>query len=215
MDRVAAATPLPAPAWTGQGAASPQKTQRPWLFVGAIAIGAGVYLALLASHTVDGLRGNSEWHIPAAPQTASAWWWLPLPAAAAICMVPLLPLTDSLKLVCAAAANALLGYLLYAAQWGGGDNLLGKILNGSNGFYDAAVHIANLRSTLASYPAYLATFEPASHVPSHPPADVLFFYAINQLTGHWPWLTGVVLQAGRPFISGLPMLLGAGNPPSL
>lgn len=175
-----------------------------------------VYLALLASDAVDALRGNRQWHIPPAPHPASPSWWLPLLPGVAISLLPLATLPGWATILLGAGLMSLLGPLLYQAQWGSaGDNLLAKILNGSNGFSSAAARISDLHATLAHYPAYLATFGASSHVPSHPPGDVLLFRALDGVMGSRQAWQQPVLAIGYRLVSGVPMLLAGGTPPSI
>jgi hypothetical protein len=140
-----------------------------------IAAATAIYLYLLASDTVDGLRGNSQWHIPYVAHPPNEHWWLPLIPGAIIAALPLLPLPSWAAIgagMCAACAFA---YDLFAAQWGGGDNLMAKVINAPVAFHRAAGQITNLAAVLANYPAYIAGFEPSSHLRSHPPGDLLLF----------------------------------------
>ncbi|MGH2363054.1 MAG: hypothetical protein ACRDHX_00175 [Chloroflexota bacterium] len=179
-----------------------------------LALTTGGYLYLLASDTVDGLRGNAQWHLPYVAQPANAWWWVPLPAVAAMLLLALSQRFQALVLALEIVAGSIFAYLLFAAQWGGGDNLLAKVLNGPTAFWSAAVQIRNLPATLRHYAAFMASVSP-SHAASHPPGDMLLFRGLNALMLSQPAWAHVVLGAGRPFISGLPMLLKAGDAPAL
>ena len=177
-------------------------------------LGTIVYLVLLATDTVNQLRGNEQWHIPYVSHPANEWWWLPLIPGAAICLLAVARWPVWVVISAGMAATAIFVYTLFAAEWGGGDNLLAKIINGANGFQTAAAQITNLPATLRNYSAFLATFEPSSHVPSHPPGDVLLFKWLDDLMQANPGFANATLALGRPFISGIDMLLGAATSPT-
>ncbi|HUZ76434.1 MAG TPA: hypothetical protein VMV93_02510 [Chloroflexota bacterium] len=182
--------------------------------VALLTVATAVYLYLLASDTVDGLRGNAQWHLPYISQPANQWWWVPLPAAAAMVVLALSRRVRAPLLAVEVVAGSAFAYLLFAAEWGGGDNLLAKVLNGPTAFWGAAVQIRDLPAALRHYPAFMASVSP-SHAASHPPGDMLLFRGLNALMLSQPGWAQRVLAAGRPFISGLPMLLRAGDAPAL
>ncbi|GEM_PF-3361673 len=185
-----------------------------WVIAFVVIVTAG-YLFLLASNVLDGIRGNEQWHIPRAANPNSSWWWLPIPPGLAIAALPLLRLRRRTALVLGMALTCVFGVLLYQAQWGGaGDNLLSKIITGKTGYYEAAVKVSDVWTILRDYPAYVATFEQSSHLPSHPPADLLLFLWLIDLMRLLPGLAGVVVAGARPFVSGLPMLISAGGAPT-
>ncbi len=159
---------------------------------------------------IEWLRGNAQWHLPYVAHPPNAWWWVPLPAAVCLVVLGAFRLPRLVTLTVGILATSAFGYLLFAAEWGGGDNLLAKILNGPTAFWGSAVQITDLRQTLANYPAYLASVSP-SHTASHPPGNLLLFRALNGIMTTHPTCAAAVIAAGRPFISGLPMLLAAGN----
>src|SRR5579862_2369370 len=182
-----------------------------WL--AAIAAITAAYLWLLASDTVDGLRGNAQWHIPYVAHPANAGWWLPVIPGLVIAALPLMPLPAWAIIGLAMGATCAFAYDLFAAQWGGGDNLLAKIINEPTAFHRAAGQITDLPRVLANYPQYLATFEPSSHMPSHPPGDMLLFRWLNDLMLASPGLREATVSWGRTFVGGMNMLLSTGNPP--
>jgi hypothetical protein len=185
------------------------------LWAAGISAATVAYLFLLATDTVDGLRGNSQWHIPYVAQPSNGWWWLPAIPGLIVVALPLLPIPSWATIAAAMAAMCAFVYDLFAAQWGGGDNLMAKIINEPTAFHRAAGRITDLSAVLANYPQYLATFEPSSHMPSHPPGDMLLFRWINDLMQASPVLQGATLSWGRTFISGTDMLLQTGNAPYL
>jgi len=142
-------------------------------------------------------------------------WWLPLIPGAAIAALPLLPWPSWLTLTAAITAASGFAYALFAAQWGGGDNLLAKIINEPTAFHRAAASITDLSAVLANYPAYMLQFEPSSHLRSHAPGDLLLFRWLNDLMQANPGLREATLGWARTFVSGTDMLLGAGNQPYL
>lgn len=195
-----------------RAAVSGRGWSRDALILGGIAVLTIAYLYLLGSDTVDPLRGNVQWHIPYVAHPRDEWWWLPVIPGAIIAALPLLPLPSWASIgvgMCAACAFA---YNLFAAQWGGGDNLLAKIINEPTGFHRAAGQITDMGAVLANYTEYIAQFALGSHVRSHPPGNLLLFRGLNDLMAAWPALQAATLNWGKTFISGLPMLLGAGNP---
>ncbi|MBV8087543.1 MAG: hypothetical protein JO247_22265 [Chloroflexi bacterium] len=158
------------------------------------------------------MRGNAQWHIPYVSQPADQWWWLPIIPGIALCALPLVEWPLAVTLTVAMAATGAFTYTLFAAEWGGGDNLLAKIINGPTGFHSAAAQITNLRATLANFTQFMLQFEPSSHVRSHPPGDVLLFWWLQQLMAASGGLREATLNFGRGFVTGTNMLLGAGNP---
>ncbi|MHB8618779.1 MAG: hypothetical protein ACYDAG_04270 [Chloroflexota bacterium] len=187
----------------------------PGLLVLAISAAAtAAYVALLATDTVDGLRGNAQWHLPYVVHPANQWWWLPVVPGLALLGLASLSLAAWLSLGLGILLVCCLAYLLFAAQWGGGDNLLGKIFNGSTDFFHRAATIPNMAATLRHYPSYLRGVGP-SHTASHPPGNVLFFRGLDDLTRADPAMAHRIIDLGRPFISGIPMLLRSGMAPYL
>ncbi|MBV8085246.1 MAG: hypothetical protein JO247_10575, partial [Chloroflexi bacterium] len=205
--------PLARPAPRSKTAVATRWGDYAWLLgIGAVTI---AYLALLATDSVDGLRGNAQWHIPYVANPSNGGWWLPIVPGALICALPVLPLPACATVSAAMAATCAFAYDLFAAQWGGGDNLMAKIINEPTAFHRAAGDITDLRGVLANFPAYLASFRPASHVPSHPPGDILLFRWLNDLMLASPGLRDATLGWARTFISGTDMLLSSGNQPYL
>ncbi len=192
-----------------------------WSLSWDVALLAGItaatvaYLYLLATDTVDGLRGNVQWHIPYVAHPSNEHWWLPLIPGAIIAALPLLPLPAWATVSAGTCAAGAFAYDLFAAQWGGGDNLMAKIINAPVAFHRAAGQITDLRGVLASYPQYIAGFEPSSHLRSHPPGDLLLFRWLDDLMLASPGLRDATLGWARTFIGGTDMLLQAGNAPYL
>jgi len=182
------------------------------VFLAGTAAVSLAYLYLLATNTVDALRGNEQWHIPRVANPPNQWWWLPVVPGLLIAALPLLPLPSWAAIGTALCAAGALAYTLFAAQWGGGDNLMAKIINEPTGFHRAAGRITDVHDVLANYTTYLVQFELGSHVRSHPPGNLLLFEWLNDLMAAQPGLQAVTLDWGKTFVSGLPMLLGAGNP---
>lgn len=174
-----------------------------------------IYLVLLATDTVGALRGNVQWHIPYVAQPSNASWWLPVIPGLVVAALPLLPIPAWATISVAAAATCAFVYALFAAQWGGGDNLMAKIINEPTAFHRAAGQIMDLRSVLANYPQYLAQFELGSHVRSHPPGDLLLFRWLEDVMSAHAGVEAATLNWGKTFISGLPLLLQSGNAPYL
>jgi len=209
---------LSEPALRPPGTAVKAKRSRlPWdvaLLAGITAVTVA-YLYLLATDTVDGLRGNVQWHIPYVAHPPNGHWWLPLVPGALIAALPLLPLPAWLAITAGMGAACAFAYDLFAAQWGGGDNLLAKIINEPVAFHRAAGNITDLPSVLANYPRYIAGFEPSSHLRSHPPGNLLLFRWLDDLMLASPTLRDATLGWARTFIGGMDMLLQAGNAPYL
>jgi hypothetical protein len=205
--------PASAPAAAVEG--KPAATRWNVALLAGISAATIAYLYLLATDTVDGLRGNAQWHIPYVAHPSNDHWWLPLIPGAIIAALPLLPLPDWATVgagMCAACAFA---YDLFAAQWGGGDNLMAKIINEPVAFHRAAGKITDLGAVLANYPRYIAGFEPSSHLRSHPPGDLLLFRWLEDLMQASAGLRDATLGWGRTFVGGTDMLLQAGNAPYL
>lgn len=188
-----------------------KRRERGLLLLAGIAALTLAYLYLLGSDTVDALRGNQQWHIPYVAHPSNQWWWLPVIPGLVIAALPLLPLPSWATIAVATCAACVFAYNLFAAQWGGGDNLLAKIINEPTGFHRAAGNIHDLGAVLAGYTQYIGQFELGSHVRSHPPGNLLLFRWLNDLMAAEPGLQAAVLNWGKTFISGLPMLLGSGN----
>ncbi len=201
-------------------AAGVERTGRrtaPWdsLFLAGTALATIAYLYLMASDTVDGLRGNEQWHIPYVAHPPNEWWWLPVIPGLIVAALPLLPLPGWASIGLAMCAMCAFAYDLFAAQWGGGDNLMAKVINEPTAFHRAAGRITDLPAVLADYPRYLASFEESSHMPSHPPGDMLLFRWLDDLMLASPALREATLNWARTFIHGTDMLIGAGNAPYL
>jgi hypothetical protein len=202
----------PAP---GMASAGRRNITRDLVLLAAIAAVTLAYVYLLATNTVDGLRGNEQWHLPRVANPPNDRWWLPLVPGVVIAVLPLLSWPAGATITAGMVAGGAFAYALFAAQWGGGDNLLAKIINEPTAFHRAASQITDLGAVLASYPQYMLQFEPSSHLRSHAPGDLLLFRWLNDLMQASPSLGDATLNWARTFIGGTDMLLRAGNQPYL